>query len=274
MLKKVVLGGLLASTIGGVALGTGAWSYVRTAGGWVQDVAQDAVPLEWEIQRARQMIADLDPEITENAKRIAQEKIKVAKLEKEYAAVSEKLADSQENIARLRGDLELGSSKYTYCGKTYTAAQVREDLGRRFSLHKTRKEMADNLGKMLDARQQTLTAATDRMEAMMSAKRQLEVEVENLQAKLASVRLAQTSSELALDDSALSQTRELLDTISARIDVEKEMTQVSEDYFGGIQLDEESEADLMDEIAAYFDGGQSESEGEKLAGIQLDGEER
>jgi hypothetical protein len=123
---------------------------------------------------------------------------------------------------------------------------------------------------MLSARMETLRAAGERMEAMMSAKHQLEIEVENLEAQLAAVRAAQTSSELALDDSALSRTRDLLDTISARIDVEREMTQVDSQYFGGIELEEEGSADLLDEISAYFDADRTQtSSAEVLAGIQL-----
>jgi len=267
MLKKVIVGGTLATLLGGVVLGSGAWSYVRTAGGWIQQTAQDAVPLEWEIERAHQLIADLNPEISENARRIAHEKIKVAKLEKEVAAQEQKLASAQGDIERLRGDLSKGAEEYVYCGKTYTTAQVREDLGRRFAMFKTRKEVSSNLSQMLAARRQTLDAASERMEAMMSAKRQLEVEIENLEARLAAVRVAQTSSELALDDSALSRTRELLNQIASRIDVEKEMTQTSTEYFGGIELDGEDPAELLDEIATYF--GDS-SEKEELVGIKFE----
>lgn len=273
MFKKLLIGGALASMLGGAVVTTGVWSYARTAGGWIQASAEEAMPLEWEIQRARQMISDLEPEINANAKRIANERIKVAKLETQVEQTSEKLAAAQRDIQRLKDDLESGDHVFTYCGKTYTSSQVRDDLSRRFELFKTRKEMSDNLNKMLTARQQTLNAANERMDAMLSAKRQLEVEVENLQARLAAVRVAQTSSELALDDSALSQTRDLLDRISARIDVEKEMTQVDTEYFGGIELDDSSETNLLDEISSYFGEGSVEGDATALAGIQLDEQE-
>ncbi|WP_164101512.1 coiled-coil domain-containing protein [Candidatus Laterigemmans baculatus] len=266
MLKKLIVGGTLAVLLGGVALSTGLGSYVRTAGGWIQQTAKDSVPLEWEIKRARQMIADLDPEITTNAKRIAHEKIQVARLESELERTTERLADAQSDIQRLRSDLEQGDSMFVYSGKTYTSAQVRDDLARRFERYKTRKETADKLQQMLTARENTLAAAHDRMDAMLSAKRQLEVEIENLQARLAAVRVAQTSSQLALDDSALSRTRELLDEIETRIDVEEEVTHVGAEYFGGIELDDSDEGELLDEISSYFD----EDESKSLASIKIE----
>ncbi len=66
------------------------------------------------------------------------------------------------------------------------------------------------------------------------------------------LRVAQTSSELALDDSHLSQTRQLLDDIASRIDVEEEAVAVDQDYFGEIKLEEESGEDLLDEISSYL----------------------
>ena len=115
---------------------------------------------------------------------------------------------------------------------------------------------------MLVARQHTLEAARDRMDAMLSAKRQLEVEVENLQARLAAVEVAHASSDLCLDDSQLSNTRQLLDDIRTRIDVQEEMLSVNSQYDGGIPLetDEESDKDIMKEITAYFAAPASEIE--------------
>ena len=273
MLKKFVLGGVAAALLGGVLIGTGAWSHIRTAGGWIAQTAEDAVPLEWEIRRAKDMIANLEPEIAVNAKRIALEKIKVAKLEKDVNTATERLADARRDITRLKQDLESGSEHYTYKGKTFTSSQVKDELSRRFNAFKVSNETADSLEKMLTARQETLRAATERMEAMLAAKNQLEIEIENLEAQLAAVRVAQTKSELAVDDSALSRTRELLDNISARIEVEREMTQVNAEYFGGIDLDEEQSGDLLDEITSYLDNSNVEGgSAEALAGIQFDDE--
>ena len=104
---------------------------------------------------------------------------------------------------------------------------------------------------------------------MLSAKRQLEVEVENLQARLGALRVAQTSSQLNLDDSQLARTRELLDQIATRIDVEEETMTVDMEYFGEIDLDEPSDENLLDEITAYFQGN-DESQSGSLVAIQLD----
>jgi len=109
------------------------------------------------------------------------------------------------------------------------------------------------------------------MDAMLDAKRQLEVEVENLQARLGALRVAQTSTQLHLDDSALSDTRRLLDDIATRIDVEEETMKVDVEYFGEINLDEPSDENLLDDVTAYMqklDGGKDQA----YVSIQLEEE--
>lgn len=269
MIKKILLAGSAVTLLAGLALGTGLVSYMRCATDWASQTAKDSVPLEWEIKRARQMISDLAPEITNNAKRIAHEKIAVVRLQEQVEQTAERLGDAQKDIERLSADLRSGDNAYTYGGKTYTSTQVHEDLQARFKRFKTRQQTADKLEQQLAARNATLRAANERMDAMLSAKRQLEVEVENLQARLAGLRVAQTSSELNLDDSQLSRTRELLDDIKSRIDVEEEVMQVDVEYFGEIDLDEPADGDLLEEITAYFDGS-PERNAERLVTVDLD----
>ncbi|QDT01717.1 Chromosome partition protein Smc [Rubripirellula lacrimiformis] len=270
MIKKMILTGGVLALLSSVTLGVPLFSYARCGASWLTSSASDAVPLEWELKRARQMIADLTPEIKHNAKRIAHEKIQVASLQKQLDENHDRLAKGESDIQRLSEDLQNDSTVYSYGGRTYTSAQVKSDLGNRFKRFKTRQATAQKLDQMLASRQASLNAAHERMDAMLGAKRQLEVEVENLQARLGALRVAQTSSGLALDDSQLSQTRELLDAIATRIDVEEETMAVDVEYFGEINLDDPSEEDLLNEISSYFQGtGDESADAEALVSIQL-----
>ncbi|TWU58728.1 Chromosome partition protein Smc [Rubripirellula tenax] len=268
MFKKMILAGSALALLSSVTLGKPVFSYARCGVNWLRSSANDAVPLEWELKRARQMIADLEPEIKENAKRIALEKIQVARLEEQLQETRDRLAKGQSEIERLSEDLRSDSTAYTYAGRTYTSVQVKSDLGNRFKRFKTREATADKLEQMLSAREGSLSAAHERMDAMLGAKRQLEVEVENLQARLGALRVAQTTSQFNLDDSQLSHTRELLNDIASRIDVEEETMHVDVEYFGEIDLDQPSEADLLDEISTYFESPAKDN-ARALVSIQL-----
>lgn len=267
MLKKVIVTGGALALLSSVTVGGPLLSYARCGANWIRSSANDSVPLEWELDRARQMITDLKPEIEDNAKRIAREKIEVSRLAKQLAQSDQRLTKAQSDIERLSDDLKSESKSYTYGSRTYTVSQVKDDLSNRFKRFKTREATAEKLQQMLVARQGSLRTAHERMDAMLSAKRQLEVEVENLQARLGALRVAQTSSQLNLDDSHLSHTRGLLDSIATRIDVEEETMSVDTEYFGEIDLDEPSDENLLEDIVSYFDGKEDNG---SLVAIQLD----
>lgn len=276
MLKKMILTGGAMALLSSLTFGTPLLSYARTGVNWVTSSASDAVPLEWELKRARQMIAALEPEIRDNATRIAREKIQVAALDRQLDDTRVALAKAESDIKRLSDDLDSDSTVYSYAGRTYTSVQVKNDLGNRFKRFKTRQATAEKLEQMLSSREASLRAAHDRMDAMLGAKRQLEVEIENLQARVGALRVAQTSSQLNLDDSHLSYTRELLNEIATRIDVEEETMNVDVEYFGEIDLDTPSEEDLLDQISAYFGEPASDktigdsADAKALVSIQLD----
>jgi septal ring factor EnvC (AmiA/AmiB activator) len=252
MLRKLFMAGTTLALLSGITLATPIGSYARCGWNYITASASDAVPLEWELKRARQMITDLQPEIQNNARRIAQEKIEVVKIERQLHETDAQLAKAKSEIERLGNDLRDNNRSYSYGGQTYTSVQVKADLGNRFKRFKTRQETSEKLQKMLTARQSSLRAASERMEAMLDARRQLEVEVENLQARLGALRVAQTTSQIHLDDSALSRSRELLDEIATRIDVEEETMNVDVEFFGGIDLEEPSDENLLEDITAYL----------------------
>lgn len=271
MIKKAIVAGGAVALLSSLAIGLPFSSYTRCGVSWLRESAHDAMPLEWELKRARQMVHDLRPEISQNAKRIARERIEVARLAQQLEETETQLATAEQNIKRLSGDLREGDTHFTYAGRSYTSVQVKEDLKNRFKRFKTQQATADKLQQMLSARQASLGSAEQRMEELLNARRQLEVEVENLQARVGALRVAQTASEFSVDDSHLSHTRQLLDEISVRIQEEEETLAVDQEYFGGINLEEPSDENLLDDIASYFDDrAEQGEESEELVAIQLD----
>ncbi|TWU62945.1 hypothetical protein [Crateriforma conspicua] len=269
MLKKMLIAGGALALLSSLSIGVPFWSYAKCGFNSVSTAASDAMPLEWELKRARQMIHDLQPEIEANAHRIAREKVETARLAKQLEDTESRLAKSKSDIARLHDDLQQDSVVYAYGGRTYTSAQVKADLTNRAKRHQTRQATADKLRQMLSAREASLQAAQQQMDAMLNARRQLEVEVENLQARMSALRVAQTNSQLNLDDSRLAQTRDLLDEIATRIDVQEETLAVDVEYFGEIDLDQPTEADLDALVSSILKDDPSVDE-EKLVSIQLD----
>ena len=252
MCRKVLFwggGGLLAVA---VISGTAAKSYVKTIADDVSGSLHDAVPVEFEIERAKNMVADLKPEIRKNMHVIAKEEVQVKRLETQIAKIEETVSKSQADMIRLRNDLADGSSTYIYAGREYDRDHVRRDLAARFANHKTKADTLENLKKILAARSQGLEAARMKLDEMVSAKKQLEVDVENLEAQLRMVELAETTSEYQFDDSHLGQVRELIQDVQTRLDVAQELAESSLEPMGQIDLDAPNEEAIEDTVAAYF----------------------
>jgi chromosome segregation ATPase len=260
MIKKLVLFGALAVVGLTVVFGTAGLSYVRTGWHAASDSVRQNVPVEWEIKRARQMIEDLKPEITSNMQMVAREEVGVERLAAEVANKNQQIAKAKNDILRLKGDLESGSVRFVYAGRDYSSGQVKDDLAARFKQFQVHEKTASKLSQILSAREKNLVAARCKLDEMLSAKRQLEVEIENLQARLTMVQVAQTASPVALDDSQLSCTRQLLDDIRTRIDVAEKLASSEGALEGTIPLEETAPENLLTEIADYFGEGRAEIE--------------
>lgn len=258
MIKKALFVGVALVLLGSLFAGTGMVSYVTTAVDRVQDRVKSNVPVKFEIDRARRMMKDLEPEIERNMHLIAREEVEVAKIERDLDMNEQQLAKSRNEILRLKGDLESGSSQFVYAGRSYSSHEVKTDLANRFQHHKTAEATVEQLQKILRARQNGLKAARDKLEGMLAAKRQLAVEIENLQARVKMVEVAQTTSQFNFDDSQLARTRDLINEINTRLEVTERMMNQQVQLSDRIPLDEESAEveDVLDAVTNYFGTGQ------------------
>ncbi|MEQ1826272.1 MAG: hypothetical protein ABL921_10005 [Pirellula sp.] len=253
MLKKVVLGSAIALGLGGLVLGTSTVSYVKTGFHSIKNRIKDKIPLDVEIQRARDSISDLKPAIADNLKVIAREEVEVARLQREVEAKKVSLAKSKNAILKLKDDVQSGKTYVSYGGKKYGMDDVRKDLNDRFKSYQMQEATSDKLEKILSARERNLEGARRKLDEMLAAKRSLEVEVENLQARLTMVEVAKTSNGFSFNDSQVGLVRQLVADLGTRIEVEERMADADE-ILGGIPVSsDEAPADLVDQIATYFD---------------------
>lgn len=252
MIKKVIIIGGLVLLVCLLLFGTSMVSYVRTSAGYVSDAVADAVPVEFEIQRARGMIRDLAPEVSRNIRMIAKEKARISALSERIERAEAELAKQKEQMLRLRSDLQSVNDVYRYAGRTYTAQQVRNDLANRLARYKTSAATLESWRKMHDARQRSLEAARQKLEGMLAAKRQLQVEVENLEAKLQMVAAAKASSEYQFDDSRLGRVKELVSDLRTRLAAAENLVNAETHFHDEIPLDETSPEDIVDQVTEYF----------------------
>ncbi len=252
MLKKLVIVGLGVMGLGLVTVKSGMSSYVSTAYRRTTESVKDSVPMEFQIDRARNMVKDLEPEIRRSMHVIAKEEVEVGEIEKRIAEAEGKASKDKEEILQLQSDLDTGRRTFRYAGHSYTSDEVKSDLARRFNRYKTADATLDSLRQMRDARSRNLEAARQKLTAMMSAQRQLQVEVENLEAKLKLVQVAEASSDFQFDDSQLARCKELMADIRTRLEVDAKLANADTNFTDEIPLHESETDDVTQQVAEYF----------------------
>jgi chromosome segregation ATPase len=253
MIKKLVIAGGVLFVLGALFVGRDAISYIRTSAGYLKDTVQESVPIEFQIERARGMIKDLVPEVRKNMHVIAKEEVEVQRLKEQIDQSQARLAKEKEEVLRLKTDLAGGQSVFKYAGRSYSAEQVKVDLANRFERYKTGEATLASLQQILAARQRSLDAARQKLEGMLAAKRQLGVEVENLEARLQMIAAAQTTSNYQFDDSRLGRVKELVANLRTRLEVAERLVNAETSMHGEIPLDVPTPENIVDEVTEYFD---------------------
>jgi hypothetical protein len=212
----------------------------------------DNVPVDFQIDRARQMVQALDPEIRNSMHVIAKEEVAIDQINKQIDGSEEKASKEKADILRLQSDLGQNKSVYQYASRTYSASDVKQDLARRFSRFKVSDDTLAQMKAMRDARQKNLDAAHEKLAAMINARRKLDTDVENLEAKRKLVEVAQASSDYVFDDSQLARAKELITDIRTKLDVAAKLANADVNVQAEIPLQDSAPADITDQVTEYF----------------------
>ena len=254
--KKMVVGTLGTVLIGGLLFGSNVVPYAQTAYQRLTDSAQDAVPISFQIDAAKQQLAKIGPEVNNMYHQIAKEKVQVKRLEQQLVKQASDLEKSRSEILALRQHLDSGKEFFVATNsKAYTSERVKEDLRHRFTLHRTAEQRLKTAEKTLALRESALNNGFESLEKAQAQQRELQVKIETLNARNRMNDLVKTTAHYDFDDSQLARTRAMVDDISARIETEEEMMNLAPVVFGQIPVNSEaniSAGNLLEELDAYF----------------------
>jgi len=260
MFKKLLLAAGIVCVGAVLWFGTSLGSYVRTSAGYVNDAVQESVPMDFQINRARDMLADLAPEIRKNMHLIAKEEVELRRLEEQIAQSERQLAEQKSQILQLKTDLASGKTAFRYAGRNYTPDQVKADLAARFQRYKTNEQSLACLQQIAEARRKAVAAAQQRLDGMLTAKRQLEVEIENISARNQMAEAVRSASEYQFDESRLGRVKELIAQLKTRVEVSEKLSETDWNAQGEIPLEKPSADSIVDEVTAYFRGERAAGE--------------
>ncbi len=260
MIKKTLISVLAVGLVTSLLFGRDVVSYLKTSCNRVSQSVKDSVPTDFQIDRARDMVADLTPVIRESMHVIAKEEVALEQLGKQIAQSERKGQKLQAEILQLQSDLTSGKSVFRYAKRTFQRSDVERDLSARFARFKVDDETLSSLQQMRDAREANLDAAREKFTAMVAAQKQLQTDLMNLDAKRQLVEVAQASSDFVFDNTQLARTKQLITDIRTSLDVKAKLANANIDVVTEIPLDASDSAEITEQVASYFDLG-SESGG-------------
>jgi len=260
MIRKVILTAAGVFLVGAVFLGRDVVSYLRTSIGYLKQTVCQTVPMEFQIQRARQMLRDLTPEVQKNMHLIAKEEVEVQRLQSQLDQTGARLGREKQQLTELNRAASSGKEVFPYGGRKYSLEQVKLDLANRFERYKTGEATLASLRQMHTARQRSLEAARQKLEGMLVAKRQLQVEIENIEARNQMVAAAQTTSNYNFDDSRLGRLKELIADLRTRLDVDERLVSAETYCHDEIPVDQPSPDGIVERITKYFESGKPQQE--------------
>lgn len=255
MLKKIVVGGLSLFLVGGLLFGSDAFSYLRTFGGHVREVVKSEISVEFELDRIRDEVDNLVPEIRRHMTIVAEQSVDVKDLERDLTDKEASLGKQKDAILALRSDLESGNNSFTYRAVSYTRNEVEADLSHRFESFCTVEESVKRDRQILTAQRDTLRANQKKLDVMLSRKQDLVVKVAQLEARLKQVQAAETINSIEIDDSRLAHVENMIKEMNHALDVRESVLETEGTILGRIPVNEEiapTNGNIIGEIDSHF----------------------
>lgn len=243
--------------IGGIIFGSELSSYIRTSTGTVRESVREAVPIEFELKRARDLINDILPEIHANVRLIAEDEVEIAALEKDLARSSEQLAADRRLLSQMRARLEVKSASYEFGSRTYSRKQLTQQASAKLARLKDAEMIHASKQRLLETRQKSLQASMQMLDRARDRKAELEQKVESLAAQHRLVKASAIGSRFQVDDSKLSKADQLLSEIQKRVDVSERV--LAHDFNAEITIEDVlNEDELLAEIDDHLGNTQSD----------------
>ncbi len=256
MIVKLIKWGTMSMValivVGGLLFGGDILSYAGTSARSVRTAVKDAVPVEFQLQRAGDLLQQIVPELHANIRLIAQEEVEVAALKGDISKSTENIADQRRRLGKVRDLLGTGKPTYRLGGYDYSHRQLKSELSRCFEGLREADIVLSGKKRLLITREKSLQAAVQMLERTRSQKVRLADQIRGLEAQHRLLKAASVGSHMQMDGSKLAQTDKLIREIRKRLDVAERVLAHEAKFTRSIPIDTIDDKDLLDEVDEYL----------------------
>lgn len=222
MIRKLIFGAVAVAVLGYLAWATEVGSYLTTA--WKQGTAfcKQQVPIEFEIKRAKDMLANLEQVDDKLISALASEMVNRKRLEREVAEAEAAVASAREQL-RSRNE----AFKNIPVSNGSQRDRMAADLERLFKRVKVMEATLKTKKDLLAQHEERVQAVKEQRDGLRAQKADLQARIEALETQVALLKAAETKSRQRIDDAQLGELnriKELVDALEERI--EKSMTEL------------------------------------------------
>jgi chromosome segregation ATPase len=192
---------------------------------WVHNAKESCrkhVTAETKIDLMKAELTKLDKDINKHFDAVAKEEYDVRKTRRQIAQAKQDQKELFTKIQTMKEDLQNTSSEYlVYGGERFTVARVEKKLKNDWESYKRGQAELENLEKALEARESALLAVQGQYDTLKSKRKELEVQIVQLEAELKNVRLAQSRTNTDFDDSRFGKIQKMMEEVREEIEVQK-----------------------------------------------------
>jgi chromosome segregation ATPase len=218
MVKKGLLGAALGAGTLYLVFGSAAPTYVKTAFHKVRQNAKDAVDPQFDIDRARDMLANLKPMVEQNIETLARAEVEAEHLEREITTVQANLDTEKKAMLAMRDRLKSGDFRLTG-HHADSADEVKVELAHRLDRYNYTTELLKDKEVTLKAKRNIIKAAHAQLENLKTQKSALLTKLAGIEAKLRLIEANQAKNEFHFDGSALANAKRAISELEEKLDV-------------------------------------------------------
>ncbi len=260
LIKWTAIGVISAGAAGYLLFGDNAFSYLSTAANSIRSEVDERIPIEFELRRAEALIQEIEPQIQDGKRKVAQAEVELENLEHEVARLERAVQNGESKLRAVSAKYDGGTAGEVKLA-SYRDYRVELNLERTFEIYKNNVALLDGKRALIQRQAKAVTAARMHLDAVRAEKANLEDTIATLKTQKKQIdALAASSNNFELDDTALGQAKEVLAKVQKRLDVQQRL--IEDEIFYDRKTAQEARADGRDivaEIHKYFDGGDSGS---------------
>jgi chromosome segregation ATPase len=265
MCKKLLFFGSGIIALGFLLFGGTAFMRVRQGVTWIRGQVEEQVPVEIELDRARQLIEETGPQIRECKRVIAERQVEIRDLESQISDLEVKNTKSREELRSQKSLLDQQQVSYVIKGRDVTRTSLESNAVRTLERVKTHDQILASKRERLSALEKSLAFAQKTLDNVLTQKANLESQLDLLETKVRQTEaMKAAASNINVDSTNLAKAKDILSQQSKRLEVVQQMIVNDRPLFDDLDLEESTSADVASEIANYLDGNRPAPKAEPL----------